>query len=135
MAKVKFLTRGNTESSSIYVRFIDGRKTDLSSKTRYSINSKYWSTKKNWISQKAEFKNKLNLANKLEDLRKEIIDSHNSSEGKTIDRQWLIKIINEFRSEGEEESLLYRDFITRYKDALGDSVSTGAIRNYNTSRR
>ncbi|MFT7036028.1 MAG: integrase [Cyclobacteriaceae bacterium] len=135
MAKVNFLTKGKNESSSIYVRFTDGRKIDLTSKTRYSINSKYWSTKKNWVSQKAIFKDKLNLAEKLDDLKKEIIKSHNSSEGKTIDRYWLTKIIDEFRSEGEEESLLFRDFISRYKDDLGDSVSTGTIRNYNTSRK
>lgn len=94
MATIKFIIRSDSETSSIYVRFKEGRLIDLTAKTKYIINSKDWSATKGQPKNlnDASFK-KLNKD--LKDLSIKLLEHYNNSVGKhTIHTQWLKDFIN-----------------------------------------
>lgn len=94
MATIKFIIRSNSETSSIYVRFKEGRLIDLTAKTKYITNSKDWSTSKGQPKNltTASFKK---LHKDLKDLSIDLLEYYNNSVGKkTINTQWLKDFIN-----------------------------------------
>ncbi|MDQ3190251.1 MAG: site-specific integrase [Bacteroidota bacterium] len=93
MATIKYIIRGKSETSSIYLRFKEGRLIDITAKTNYIINSKDWSNSKGYPHKKESKGKQLN-----EDLIKlsaDLIKHYNNSVGKQIiNTQWLKEFIN-----------------------------------------
>lgn len=98
MATIKFITRSTSETSSIYVRFKEGRNIDTTAKTKFIINSKDWSAKKGKPIDSKDEKEKaklIKLQSDLTKLQKDLLEHYNNSVGKkTIDIQWLKDFIN-----------------------------------------
>jgi len=125
MATIKFIIRSNSETSSIYVRFKEGRVIDLTAKTKYITNSKDWSATKGQPKNlnDASFK-KLNKD--LKDLSIYLLEHYNNSVGKhTINTQWLKDFINPPKQTGAIPPKLsaYIDYYTLHKkNAIGSST-------------
>ena len=144
MATIKYLIKGNKELSSIYVRLRDGRKTDLTISTGYTIEPKNWSDATGKVKQTSSNKEKLNLSNNLEQLQRKITDSLNAEKGNgvLINSEWLDNVIKKFKNpllEAKTELLI--KMIESYKDGLKNKInkSTGrktapaTLRNFNTT--
>lgn len=88
MATIKFITRSSSKTSSIYVRFKEGRNIDITAKTNFIIDSKDWSTTKGQP-KSTDTKHKV-LHEDLTTLSTDLLSHYNSSVGKnTINTQWL----------------------------------------------
>jgi len=144
MATVKYLIKGKTELSTIFVRLLDGRKTDITVSTGYIINPDWFDNKKQIVKQIAENQEKINLSNKLTNLQRKIADSFNSDKGngKEINKDWLDLVIAKVKNPKLEEKTEYLiDFIELYKKELeikinhktGKRISPLTVKNFNTT--
>lgn len=143
MATIKYLIRGKQELSTIYVRLRDGRDTDLTTSTGYTINPFLWNDKKGEVRQLSENSNKLNLSNNLRDLKRKIEDTLNEEKGRCeINSDWLKHTIQKYKNPYlENEDLFLIDLIRNYQDVLrsrtnvktGKPISTITIKNFNTT--
>lgn len=98
MATVKFLIKGNSQLSNIYVRVRDGRNIDLTTKTQLVIDSVHWSSKKGEVKQASTFQEKYNLQKRLNELESTIMDQIHKSKlrGIELDKDWLSNCIEIF---------------------------------------
>jgi integrase len=158
MAKIKFTLLGKNELSNIYIRLIDGRKTDLKLNTGFVIEKEYWNDSKNEVIELETLKPKRNKVireltkeekqielNKLAELkavRTSIEKLHNdiTNELRTakaqsilLNREWLENAILKSKGLLKDESTLFFDLISNYKEKLRGKVTDGTIRNYNTT--
>lgn len=144
MATIKYLIKGKSEFTAIYVRLKDGRNTDLTASTGYTIEPKYWSDATGKVKQTASNKEKVNLAYNLEQLQRKIIDSLNADKGKGIElnKEWLKDVIARYKNPQLENSTsLLIDFIRAYQSYLktktnkstGRITSESTLRNFNTT--
>lgn len=109
MATLKYFIKGNSETSTIYLRLIQGRKVDLKKSTSLLINSNYWNDNKGEIRQIAKFENKLNLQNDLNDLSSHVLNSFNNSyaNGVLINSEWLNDVVMSFFNQNEDIDFNY----------------------------
>lgn len=144
MATVKFLIKGQNENSTIYVRLKDGRNTDITLSTGYTIEPKFWSDATGKVKQSATNKEKLNLANNLKELERKIFDCLNEDKGTgiIIDRTWLDSIIQRFKNPLlESKTELLTEMLENYKIELstkvnkrtGRTTASATLRNFNTT--
>jgi integrase len=144
MATIKFLTKGKGESSSIYLRFRDGQKTDITALTGYSINSDHWNNKSGEPKQIAANQDKLNLSENLNDMQSHIRKALNRDKGSgvTINKNWLIHEIALFKNPSlDSKVILLSDMLRKYQDKLKfknnpkteKSYSPLTIKNFNTT--
>lgn len=138
MATVKFLLKGKNDLSTIYVRLRDGRTTDLTASTGYSIDPDFWNDKKGELRQTARNSDKLNLQKTLTDLERFIADELNDYKrsGTSVNREWLDLIIQ--KSKGlivGEESTYLGDLLKRKQTILANRpvLVSSTIRGFNTS--
>lgn len=107
MATIKFLIRGKSPLSPIYLRFVHTRTLDISVKTNLIINPKFWDDKKQQIKNVLEVKNRHDINLKLQELKLFIQNDFNMDyiQGEIIDRNWLQEKINAFfnRPSGETD--------------------------------
>jgi integrase len=145
MPTIKFLTKGNNNPSTIYIRFRHGKQYDISKTTSLIIDPSYWSKTKGNVKQKSENKEKLNLQNKLNDLRSSVLNDFNEvySNGGIINSDWLQTVIRTFLNQNTNVDFRYfSDYAKYFYDNLGNKVLksgktgvTGAtIRKYKTIR-
>lgn len=145
MPTIKFFIKGNSDPSSIYLRFSHGRKYDFKKTTTLLINPNYWSKTKGNVKQIAENKEKLNLQNKLNDLRSYVLNDFNEvySNGGIINSDWLNTSLKTFLNQNTNVDFNYfTDYAKYFYDNLGNKVLksgktgvTGAtIRKYKTIR-
>jgi integrase len=143
MPTIKFLTKGNSNPSTIYIRFRHGKQYDISKTTSLIINPSYWSKTKGNVKQKSENKEKLNLQNKLNDLRSYVLNDFNEvySNGGIINSDWLQTAIRTFLNQNTNVDFRYfTDYAYYFYDNLGNKVlksgKTGVtkatIKKYNT---
>lgn len=144
MATVKYLIKGQNENSTIYVRLKDGRNTDITLSTGYTIEPKFWSDATGKVKQSATNKEKLNLANSLKELERKIFDCLNEDKGTgiIIDRTWLDSIIQRFKNPLlESKTELLTEMLENYKNELstkvnkrtGRTTASATLRNFNTT--
>lgn len=129
MATIKFIVRSESETSSIYLRLKEGRKTDITAKTNFLINSKDWSAKKGkpLDSKDAIEKKKLNkLQDDLTDLSKKVMEHYNNRvNAMPINSLWLKDVINPPQQVNEIPTKLtdYIDYFTLHKkNSIGSST-------------
>lgn len=94
MASIKFIVKGTSETSTIYVRFKDGRNIDLSTKTNFIINSNDWSNSKGKPKNLKDDALK-KLDNDLTKLGSNLLEYYNNTPNKLeINTQWIKDFIN-----------------------------------------
>lgn len=143
MATIKYLIKGKNNLSTIYVRLRDGRTTDLTVSTGYTIEPKYWSESTGKVKQIASNAEKVNISNDLQNLERKISDSLNSDKGTAIqiNRSWLEGVILKYKNpllEQKTEFLIDRikeyqnDLKNRINKKTGKKISSATIRNFKT---
>lgn len=125
MPTIKFLTKGNNNPTSIYLRFRHGKDYDITKSTSLLINPNYWSKVKGNIKQIAENKEKKNLQNKLNDLKSYVLNDFNEvySNGGIINSDWLQTSIRTFLNQNTNQDFRYfTDYAYYFKDNLSNKV-------------
>ena len=109
MASIRFILKGNSNPSTIYVRFKHGRKHDFTKTTSLIVNPKYWNSSKGIIKQISEFEDKVNLQNKLNSLYSLILNRFNDSyaSGIIINSDWLETLIKNYFEQNDETDFNY----------------------------
>ncbi|MCC5922306.1 MAG: phage integrase SAM-like domain-containing protein [Crocinitomicaceae bacterium] len=143
MATVKYFIKGKGEATTIYTRLRDGRETDITTSTGYTINPEFWSDKKGEPKQVAGNKDKLNLSNDLRTLKNFIINKLNEDKGTTsIDKDWLNHVVAVYKNPSiDSKEILLMDAIKNYQSELktkfnpktGKLISNYTLKNYNTT--
>lgn len=143
MATVKYLTKGKGDTATIYTRFRDGRKTDLTTSTGYTIKSEFWSKAKGEPKHIAENTDKVNLSKKLRELKDFILDKLNEDKGtQSINKDWLNHVIAIYKNpsiDSKEISLMdaikeyQSELKTKFNQTTGKPISNYTIKNYNTT--
>lgn len=131
MASVKFFIKSDNYPSTIYLRFVHGRKFDFTKSTSLIVNSKYWNNKNGNVRQIAEFSEKLTLQNNLNDLRDKVINkfSIDYAKGDLINSYWLENTIKEVFNQKDITDLNY---IISYYDVFIDNLDFKIQKNGRT---
>jgi hypothetical protein len=127
MAVIKFLIQSKNENAPIYVRFREGRTTDIKVKTNFSVNPKDWNQEKE-VPKHTKTVLLKNLDTDLSNLKSKIKESYNSSdrEGKNIDSEWLRELISPSKSNTLPNKLVpYFDY---YLQLRGNSITPNTIK-------
>jgi len=125
MPTIKFLIKGNSNPSSIYIRFRHGKQYDITKTTSLLINPNYWSKTKGNVKQVAENKEKLNLQNNLNELRSYILNDFNEvyANGGIINSDWLQNAISTFLNQNTNVDFRYfSDYAYYFYDNLDNKV-------------
>lgn len=144
MATIKFLTKGKNNPLTIYVRLRDGRSTDITTSTGYTIKSEFWSNLKGEPKLIASNNDKVNLSTKLRKLDSFILDKLNldKDSSKQINKDWLNHVIKLYKNPSlDSEVISLNDAIEQYQEKLkyrinpktGRQTSPATIRNFNTT--
>lgn len=141
MATINFFLKGKIDPSTIFVRYRDGRKVDLTASTSIFVKKKYWG--KNGLRRVAQFDGKINIQNELIRLEHLIENKRNESitNQVEIDSNWLKKIILIWQGKYtvEEHDLFikiansYCNFLPSKVKNGKTGVSVGTIKNYKTT--
>ena len=143
MASLKYIAKGTGNLTTIYLRFRQGRKIDITKSTNLLINPKYWNNKKGAVKHIAENKEKINLQNDLNSLGNHILNNFNKSysKGAEINSQWLKKAMDAYFERSDDGNLnLLLDYAEYYKESLPNKVmfsgkvgvSNGTLKKYGT---
>ncbi|MCE3297073.1 MAG: hypothetical protein K0R65_2787 [Crocinitomicaceae bacterium] len=152
MAKIKFTLLGKNELSNIYVRLIDGRKTDIKLNTGLVIEKEFWNattgeiidleavkerkTKVVKVLSPEEKENELQRLSKVKVVRKELEHLQNEiktelrtgkAQGTEINREWLETVILKAKGLIKEQDTLFYNLIESYKLKLPTMVRNGKI--------
>ena len=144
MATVKFILKGKTNPSTIHLRFVAGRKLDLSHSTFKPIDPAHWNRKAGTIKRNATFEDRLKFENNLADLKAEILKCYRNDfeQGILIDADWLKNVIMRFYKQDKNLKTDYLiDFATYYLANLPNKiqkdgttgVSRATIQKYETN--
>lgn len=144
MASIRFIVKAKTENSTIYIRLRDGRNTDATISTGYTINSEYWNFDNNEPKQTAKNQDKLNLKLQLERLKLFMLEQLNTFKGTgtIINKDWLENQIALFKNpELNSKSEYIVDLIKAYQFEMKTKInpktkkpiSANTIRNFNTT--
>lgn len=131
MATVNFFTKGKNNPTTIYVRFVSGRKTDLKQSTSLNIDPKYWNKNKGSVRPIAEFKGKQDLEKALYDLNGEILHQYRKdyANGVIINSEWLNRVILNFFDQDKD---LQTELLTDYAEYHLKNLPHKVLKNGNT---
>ncbi len=120
MASISIKLRGKKNPSPLYVRFVNGRTIDITSKLHILINPKHWDKKKEKLRNLIEIENKDEMNTRIEMISAQILKNYNNDFmlGETIDKDWLdntiAKIFNRPMKQGKlttkNEFIYYTQF-------------------------
>ena len=120
MASIKFITRSKESNLvPVYLRFVDGRKTDIWQPTSYRIFPEYWDNKKQAFKPKILYsgifteETKQDLQNKFHEMKDYVMLEH-SKLTEPITKSWLQTTVDKFY----------------YKDAPPDASKTENLTQY-----
>ncbi len=104
MATTNFRIKGNSNPSTIYIRFRDSNYFDLEAKTGLLVNPSNWDKSKQRIRNVIDVPNRNEINEKLARLSNVIFEAYNTdfTNGEVIDKLWLNKIISNFFSRPEK---------------------------------
>ena len=115
MARVKLITKGSKNPSTLYIRFVNGRKTDIATSTGLSVNPAYWDNKKSNYRNVSAIDNLVKKQANMEKLKLFILEVYNDSfmSGDIIDREWLKQSLSTFfkRPKQEQNGYIHKNFV------------------------
>ena len=131
MATVNFFTKGKNNPSTIYVRFVSGRKVDLKQSTSLNIDPHHWNKNKGAVRSVAKFKGKSQLEKDLYDLRGEILHRYRKdySTGIIINAEWLNSVILNYFDQDKD---LQTEFLVDYAEYHLKNLPNKVLRNGQT---
>lgn len=138
MATVTFLLKGKNNPCTIYIRYKDGRNTDITVSSNYVIDKNHWSLPKKYLKKPEDH---FKLDKDLRSLKERILNARNESISSKIikDKNWLNSTINSNFDDAIKNNTLielieeYRQKL-RFKAQNGKiGVSEGTIKNYKTT--
>ena len=133
MASIKFIVKGNSDTSTIYVRFREGRLIDLTAKTNYIINTNDWSNSKGQPKQLKSTELKT-LNGKLVKLSSDLLSHYNDTHNKLeINTQWLKDFINPPQQIAELSNKLI-EFIDYYNDIKAKDIKESTLKRNKATR-
>ncbi|MCK5905941.1 MAG: phage integrase SAM-like domain-containing protein, partial [Flavobacteriales bacterium] len=96
MATIKFKLRTTNNPSTIFLRFLGGRKFDFSIPLPLQVNPKNWNEKKEEVRNTLSANEKEQTNTKLRKIKTNILNSFNELNGNTslVNKQWLQDIVN-----------------------------------------
>ncbi len=125
MPSLKYFIKGESNPTTIYVRFVHGRKYDFKKSTSLLVNPKFWNNDKGKVKHLAEFTDKINLQNSLDNLRSEILGNFNTSyaNGANINSDWLTSAIDSYFDQNTKTDLNYLvDYINFFLENLPNKI-------------
>lgn len=134
MASIKFILKSNTNPSAIYVRLVDGRKTDVMARTKYVINPVDWSISKQQPKNLNDIDFK-KLNSDLQDIKSNLLKHYNKTNGiETINTKWLKDFLNPSGAiEGYPTGLL--DYFNLYIESKKKTVTANSLKKYNVIKQ
>ena len=144
MASIKFLTRGNNNPATIYIRFTANRRTDFKRSTPFVVNPDYFNNDTGKVRRIAEFKDKDKLQAQLNKLESYILSNYlkDTDQKKIINSNWFKDQLNIYFNVIDNNDLSYLinycDFyIDKLKYKRNDQTgqigrSKGTITKYTT---
>jgi integrase len=131
MATIKFLIKGNSNPSSIYIRFRHGKQYDFTKSTSLLINPSYWSKTKGNVKQIAENKEKKNLQNTLNELSTYILNDFNEvySNGGIMNKDWFQNALKTCLNQNTNVDFNY---FTDYANYFYDNLENRILSQYKT---
>jgi len=141
MASVKFYIRGQKrQKTMLFVRYSDGRKTDIIVQSGLTVETAAWSNKKEDLKNKIRSKEEIELLGKISNLRKLIESKALNDNGRSVkNREWLTNIINEFHGKKNLNARTLNEYIEQYISDAKDgrrlnehsmSFSLGTVRTW-----
>ncbi|MBN2481021.1 MAG: phage integrase SAM-like domain-containing protein [Bacteroidales bacterium] len=124
MATIKLLVKSDKKQSlaTMYLRFINGRETDIIVPIPIKIYPEYWSNKSQAFKPKIVFddvfteKDKVKIENKLRTMKNNILNQFNelAGSGGTITKDWLKSIIDEHHNKPGTQNENLNQYINRF---------------------
>lgn len=107
MSSIRFFISGKSENSTIYVRFVHGRKYDFKRATHLSINPKHWNPEKGEVRRIATATNRDEINQYLLDLKGHLTNRFTSdyAKGVSISSFWLESQIKAFSNQKDDTDL------------------------------
>lgn len=133
MATIKFIVKGSSDTSSIYVRFKEGRFIDVTAKTNFIINKNDWSETKGKPKNLNDTQLK-KLNNDLIKLSTDLLSYYNNTHNKLeINTQWLKDFINPPQQITELSNKLI-EFIDYYNDIKAKDIKASTLKRNKATR-
>ena len=133
MATIKFLLRGKSNPSVLYLRFLHTKQIDIFYRTQILIDPAHWDAKKEQIKNISAVKNRNELNIKLNELQVHILTEFNNSyiQGEIIDKAWIASKVNEFFNRPTSEN----NFQIKKEEVYLTSFATWWIENKATKHK
>jgi site-specific recombinase XerD len=132
MASIKFILKGTTNPSPIYIRLIDGRKTDVIAKTKFTINPKDWSKAKHKPKNLSDT-DQNNLNSDLEDLKYKLQKYYDKTkEDVKVNTKWLKDFLNAKKEVVNEEAIpnTLIEYIDYYIGYRADELKESSLKKF-----
>lgn len=130
MATINFITKSKRKSrlAPIYLRFRDGRQTDILIQTPGTIFPDYWNNKSQTFRQRILFtnefteKDKAAIEEKFEELKAKILKEKNNLKGNQPSKEWLQAIIDKVYCKKQQGAETLSQYIQRFIDEAKDGT-------------
>lgn len=140
-----FIKKSKTETSSIYVRFWDSNRIDLTAVTGLSVKFNEWSEPKQQVKLSVATENKDFINNKLRTLETYVLEQYNIdyNSQQHINKDWLKDKIKKFSGRADKKELYtiyFIDWIQKFIDESpirlyhGEPVKKRTIQHYITTK-
>lgn len=139
-----FIVKGKSRNPApVLIRFIDGRYTDISIRSRQTVNPKDWSNKTESLRQRLLNKDNKKLLDNLKGI-KDLIESEARFYTGKKNKEWLESLLNRFYNVKTDESRTMNGYISSFisqaekgeiKNKSGVNFATGTITNFKGFQR
>src|SRR5512133_705514 len=120
-----FIVKGSKRNPApVLIRFIDGRFTDISIRSRQTVNPKDWSNKTESLRQRLLNKDDEKLLANLKGIR-DLIESESRFYAGKKNKEWLESVLNKFYNIKTDETRTMNGYIS----AFIEQAKTGEIKN------
>ena len=141
MASIRFFIRpgkNKNNPTNIILRFVDGKKIDLHSKTQLIILPKYWKVnKRGEVILSMDFPEKDKLKYKIELLRRFVIDSYNKEPNKNeLNSVWLKNLIDRYFNpeKYKHKPISFYEFIDHFINMVEADRTPGTLKQYRNAK-
>jgi integrase len=124
MATIKLIVKSTEKGqpATIYLRFRDGRKTDIIISTPERVFPEYWNNKSQSFKQRILFnkvfteKDKTAIEEKFSQMKDSVLKEHNSLNGKDVSKEWLKSVIDKFNNKNQTGAETLNQYFQRFID-------------------